>query len=526
MLEQIKRKINLLLIVCSFLEIVLFFNFITLWAIAILWLGWFLIKKHILTHYNMLHYPVSFFMLFGLALFHYVLPLPLTLIEFKPVTYNMLMPFETFLHHGLFVSVIVMTHFLYRQFVKRGNPLRKILQNSTFYKSPTNLQIWITSLLSLAFSFYFYAIYGAWENYGEKNIFIALGRAISIFLWMPLLIPFFKVRNIKSNLDQRTKISIIVYSALVVLISILSNWRTILYSGIIIFGLLYIIGVLYGYYDLKKMFNPKRLILLIVAVFVITGPIVDLGVAMVISRQNRYSSNSTEFFKNTVAVFNDKKALHKFETIMLKGDKISYSINRWNEEYLNNYVFNRYCNLKISDNCIYYANKLGFANDEMQDVLLNDIIGYVPGFVQRGLKITTNSNKDEIKASITDNLYSLAIDDTTVKGSAIIGSMPGVGLSIFGYWYLLIIIPIFVIMFTMFDSFAILLKNNTVHFSYFFFTLVVTVFNYFNDRHIYNFELRWIFRNYVESILIFLIVFKIVRTIEMLITKNTNKFNY
>jgi hypothetical protein len=211
---------------------------------------------------------------------------------------------------------------------------------------------------------------------------------------------------------------------------------------------------------------------------------------------------------------------------MLKGDKISYSINRWNEEYLNNYVFNRYCNLKISDNCIYYANKIGFANDKMQDVLLNDIIGYVPGFVQRGLKITTNNNKDEIKASITDNLYSLAIDDTTVKGSAIIGSMPGLGLSIFGYWYLMIIIPIFVIMFTMFDSFAILLKNNTVHFSYFFFTLIVTVFNYFNDRHIYNFELRWIFRNYVESILIFLIVFKIVRTIEMLITKNTNKFNY
>ena len=137
----------------------------------------------------------------------------------------------------------------------------------------------------------------------------------------------------------------------------------------------------------------------------------------------------------------------------------------------------------------------------------------MPGIIATSISLKTETNKEIYVSSITDNLYSIAINDPTVKGSAIIGSMPGVGLSIFGYWYLLFIIPIFIIIFMMFDSFAIVFKNK-VYFSFYFFTLIFIVFNFFNDRHVYTFELRWILRNYIESIVMFLLIFNFTKNIE------------
>ncbi|MFB9076924.1 hypothetical protein ACFFWB_05805 [Flavobacterium procerum] len=391
----------------------------------------------------MIKYPVSFFMIFGLTLFHYVLPIPLTLLELKPVTYNLLMPFETFLHHGLFLLVIIITHFFYRKITLRRNPLRSILKKTNFYKRPTDFQIWSTSLVALLSSAYFYFVYGSWENYEAKNIFVTIGKSLGVYLWMPIIIPFFKVRQVEGRLTNKAKSFIIIYSLLVGVIAVVSNWRTILYSGFVIFLLLYLIGLLYGYYELKHNFSTNKIVMMFIGFYVITGPIMDLGTAMVITRQTRYTTSSYDFFKNTFETYQDKELLRKFNAVIADNGKIDYSIKKWDEEYLSNYALNRFCNLKISDNCIYYAEKIGFANERMQNVLLDQVLSIIPGFISNSIDFKTETRGEIYQSSITDNLYSLAINDTTVKGSAIIGSMPGVGLSIFGYWYLIAIIPIF-----------------------------------------------------------------------------------
>jgi hypothetical protein len=515
MLEKIKKNLSAILIFSSILEVIFFFSLENIWAVTVLLIGWYVLKENILTKKNMNQFPISFLMCFGLALFHYILPIPLTLLEFKPVTFNLLLPFETFLHHLLFILVIVMTHFIYRRAVKNKNPLRNILSKTIFYIPPSNRLIIITGIIGLSFSFYFYFIYGAWENYGEKNIILTLLQPVTLFLWMPIIIPFFKVRGINGKLTLNMKYFIIIYSLLVIVISIISNWRTILYYGIMIFISLYFIGVLYEYYNVKRLFKTKTIILILVLFYFISGPLMDLGVAMVITRQSRYSTISSDFLKTTLEIYNDKEALYKFSTTMVQNDKAQYIIKSWDEHYLNNYFFNRYCNLKISDNCLYYANKIGFANTDMQNVLIDQILTFIPGGIANMLEIKTSARKEEYRSSITDNLYSMAIRDSNVKGSAIIGSIPGVGLSIFGYWYLIVIMPIFIIIFTMFDSFAYVFKNK-VHFSYYFFTMVIIIINYFNDRHVYTFEFRWIFRNYIESIILFLIIYQIARMIEKL----------
>ncbi len=505
MLQKFKKIVSQLLLISAVIEIIFFFSVENIWATFILVFGWIVIKDFILTYKIMINYPVTFFMFFGVSIFHYILPIPLTLIEFKPVTYNLICPFETFMHHGLVIIILVITHYIYRQFTHRINPIRSILIRTNFYFKPNDTLIWFTASISIIYSAYFYIFYGAWENYTEKNIFITIGNSMTIFLWMPVIIPFYKVRNINSKLSIRNKIFIIIYSLLVFIISIISNWRTMLFSGITIFICMYIIGLLYGHYSLKKIFKPKKIISIIIILFIILGPLMDLGVAMVVTRQSRYNTNSTEFLNKTIEVYQDKKLLNKVNDQLGEITKSNFAVKKWGEEYLNNYIFNRYCNLKISDNCIYYAQKIGYRNPKMQNVFQNLILSYIPQAISKNINIESSLRKEEHQSSITDNLYSIATNDPTVKGSAIIGSLPGVGLSIFGYWYLIILIPIFILIFIIFDSFAIK-KAGKVSFSYYFFTLIVITFNFFNDRHVYDFELRWILRNFIESIVMFLLI--------------------
>ena len=503
MLNKIKRILTQLLMISTLIEIFIYPDFKVLWAVLVIQVGWFLINNLIITPHNLLRYPVTFLMFFGLGFFHFILPIPLTLIELKPVTFNLILPFETFLHHLLFTISLVLTFLIYKAFMANGNPLIAILKRTNFYQPPSNREIWQTSIIAAAFSFYFYIVYGAWENTTERSLMMTLGQTMAIFLWMPMIIPFYKIRQISQHSSKRTNFFIIGYFFLIVVLSIVSNWRTILYMGIFIFVALYFIGIMYGHYSFSKLFTWKRFVILSFIIYIISGPIMNLGVAMIVTRQTRYYTNSTEFFRNTIDVYENTTVLEQFEKGIVKKEKGTLSQNTWDEEYLNNYLLNRFCNLKISDNCIYYANKTGYANPKMQEVLNKQVIEFIPSFFRKYLDI--KSENEEIKSSITDNLYSIAINDASVKGSAIIGSMPGVGLSIFGYWYLLIIIPIFFIIFAMFDSFAIVVKDK-VYFSYFFFTILITALNFFNDRHVFQFELRWILRNYLESIIIFLFV--------------------
>lgn len=521
MLVKIKNRINLIFLFSCVLETIFFFDLNNLWATLILLLVWFLLNEFVLTTRVMLRYPISFLMFFGLTLFHVILPIPLTLIELKPVTFNLLLPFDTFLHHGVFIIVLICTHILYQHLTKRRNPLRSLLCLTAFYKTPNTRVIWISSIAAFAFNFYFYVIYGGWENYGSKNLFITLGQSLSIFLWMPLIIPFGKLRGVEKRLSKRTIILIVGYSLLVIIISVISNWRTMLFSGIVIFLALYLLGILYGQYKISKIFSPTKLVAFGIAIYLFTGPIMDLGLAMVITRQTRYTTDSKQFLNNTIDVYKDKDELNAYREIATLSTK-NVRTKRWDENYLDNYFFNRLCNLKISDNCIYYANKLGYAHPKMQAVLADQITSYVPGFLSKRLGIQSETRNEEFQSSIADNLYSLAIHDPTVKGSAVIGSMPGVGLSIFGYWYLLVIIPIFLIIFTMFDSFVNISKGR-IDYSYYFYPLILICFNFFNDRHVFNFELRWILRNYVESVILFLILFTALRKIDSILKSRFNE---
>jgi len=124
-LYKFKVNASIVIVISALFETIFFFSLENLFASLVLLLGWFLLITITLTKHNLKYYPVSFMMLIGMAIFHYLLPLPLTLLELKPVTFNMRVPLLTFSHHLLFVLVIVLTHKIYTKTSNRKNIFRK-----------------------------------------------------------------------------------------------------------------------------------------------------------------------------------------------------------------------------------------------------------------------------------------------------------------------------------------------------------------------------------------------------------------
>ncbi len=515
-LDIFKKITTNVLLVSVALEMIFFFSIPNILASVVLLYGWLLIKTVVLTNYNMINYPVSFLMIFGLALFHYILPLPLTLFELKEVTYNLVVPMLTFWHHFLFVTIIVFTYKLYISLSNRKNVFRNILVQTDFYKSPSDRIIWISSFLGLFASFYNYFIFGAnQKEHIDRGLLYYIAGFFIPFLWMPVIIPFRKLRNLKTEkVNASLIVKIIIYSCLVLIIALVSNMRTILFTGISTFFLVFVIGVLFGYYDFKRLLTIKRMIIFGLILFVSIGPLVDLGITMVIVRGDRGKLSTTEFIGKTISVFQDKKSIQKIKDIGgLAVDTDEYTFKKWNEDYLQNLFLNRFVNLKISDNCLYNAQHIGYQNPKMQEMLYDKIIASLPNAIIGNFGMSFEK-KVEIEAfSFTDYLYSLSVNDPAVKGCAIIGTMPGLGMAIFGYWYLLIIVPVFVILFYMFDSF-VNINNGKIIFSYLFFMMLILIVNNFNDRHVYIYEFRLILRGYIEYIVLFILTMKFVRYIE------------
>ena len=513
-LHSFKRIASTIVFTSAILENVFFFSAVNFFASCVLVYGWWLIKSMVLTSNNLQLFPVSFFMILGLAIIHFILPMPLTLLEFNAVTFNLRVPFLTFFHHFLFVTIIVFTHFIYTRISNGKNILRVFLNRTNFYYQPTDRIIWITSFLGMFASFYNYFIFDAWQREAtDRNFLYYINAILAQFIWMPLIIPFVKFREIKNNPNKNSIKYIILYSAFVFIIAIASNWRTLLFSGVVIVLSMILMGVLLQYYNLKKIFTAKKAILTLAIVLFAAGPMVDLGYAMVVVRHERVSLSAVEFINKTLSIYNNKDELERIKLVGSKGDGFnSIQSNVWDEEYLHNAIINRFVNLKISDNSLFFAEKLGYQNEIMQREFLNQLVALLPNAFYSFFSFDKAQKIDASSYSIGDLLYSLAVSDVSLRGSAVISSIPGVGMAIFGYWYLIVIFPVFIIIFTMFDSLA-KLKNGRIIFSYLFFLMILTIINYFNDRHVFTFEFRFILRTYFESVIIFLIIMKIITSV-------------
>ncbi len=186
----------------------------------------------------------------------------------------------------------------------------------------------------------------------------------------------------------------------------------------------------------------------------------------------------------------------------------------WDERYLSSDLFNRFCSLKILDETIFHAKRLTETErKEMRLSLYDKILDQLPGVIKRsiGMRVTY----DERQYSLSDLLYFLSVDGRSYLGGVKIGSLPGLGLALFGYWFPLVLFPLYLIVFYLMDS-IILFRNGRIILPLFFFAGMMDYLALFSDRHFYLFETRFIFRGFWETVIVYIITINIIKRLPFL----------
>jgi hypothetical protein len=226
---------------------------------------------------------------------------------------------------------------------------------------------------------------------------------------------------------------------------------------------------------------------------------------MLYNRQFRTNENRAELFIKTFDTYRDKKLMKELRLLKEKTEINAVKTETskaWSETYVNNFALNRYCNLKVTDNTLYHAKKVGFANKKMFDDFWLEIVALLPTPILNFLDINYNKN---IRYSRGDKLKALSTNRHPFA-SFLVTSHLADGLVTFGYWYFPIEFLLFFIRFLFLDTFLIQNKNK-IHYSIF---GLITIFSFLAMfRHAGGCcdSLSYLLRGYWQEVILFMIVF-------------------
>ena len=349
------------------------------------------------------------------------------------------------------------------------------------------------------------------ESLNVNSRFGAIEWIISLFFssyYQCVFIFYFrKFNNIKG--DYKINHLLIITLALAIfVIGIGTNMRT---AAITVFANAAFSMVLYFLFFTEKrkaFFQVKYILPFSILFLFFAGPFQSISESMVSVRDNRSGKNAIEIIEMTM---NNTGAKEDDTSDLIKKE---YSSIVWDERYLSSDLFNRFCSLKILDETLFHANRLNSSErQKMRLSLYEKIIDQLPGVIKR--KIGMRVTYDERQYSLSDLLYYLSVDGRTYLGGVKIGSLQGLGLALFGYWFPLVLIPLYLIVFYLMDS-ILLFKNGRIILPLFFFAGMMDYLALFSDRHFYLFEIRFIFRGFWETVIVYLITIIIVKRLPFL----------
>jgi hypothetical protein len=229
------------------------------------------------------------------------------------------------------------------------------------------------------------------------------------------------------------------------------NSRSSFMLGFTSIALSFTLGLMLGIIK-TRLFTIRNLILAGIVVWIFTGPMADLGKAMVVVRSQRSEISRLDLVTETFRVFTNKEALGKFT------DPETWNSGDWDETYLNNIFLARFSNLKFNDLSLIQATKIDSHSSSVYYYSIARIWATFPAPVLNTFDIEVDKSLVN-GSSFGDYLYFKAGAGEQVLGGMLTGHFAGTGMAAFGWWYLLILgigmIPIFLL----FDVFF--MKNDS-----------------------------------------------------------------
>jgi hypothetical protein len=233
---------------------------------------------------------------------------------------------------------------------------------------------------------------------------------------------------------------IVLYAALLLAISIGRNSRGAFIVGLTTPAYAYGLGLILGVFK-TKILTVKNVVIGVLVIWFLTGPLSDLGTAMLIVRGNRTEISAMELISETVDALGDEEAIESRK----KADKTETIDYDWDEHYLDNIYTARYANIKFNDSNLITYSRVGELDPDMRDYTIDQLIVALPDPVIKMFNFDVDKEL-VLSLSFGDYLYVLS-GGVGTPTSFRVGGMAGSGMAAFGWSYLLlfglVIIPCF-----------------------------------------------------------------------------------
>ncbi|MCL7988650.1 hypothetical protein M8998_11945 [Sphingobacterium sp. lm-10] len=454
-ISLLRKWLDIIIYVSIGCEMIFFPSWANLAGCGMTLLVWLIFKIFFLKQYLIVLHPFSFFAFLSLFLARYI-PLPATLLEGKPITYGFEAPYQTFFWETImFVVAALAFYFATRKNISKNNFLQNFLYKQGFFKTDT-ITLWILGAIGLAVRIQQLSVANEVEFGDVNNKFLA---GLVYLQYAPLIMLFPKLANISAN--ERRNVFVWLYVGLLFVTSFATNSRQAMIYPIFTIALLAFLHTLRERISVFKLISPARLVVLSVTIIFGLNLISDVSLAMLVNRSGRSDISRSELFDKTWETLQDDEVMERLRMISAEeSDNITAYNLGWDETYLSNFMLNRYGNLRVSDQTLYYADKVGYGNEKMRDSFIDKVTAIFPLPFLSFLGI--HLDKDELLYSPGDMLFTTA-GNLNALGGFRVTSLVADGLATFGYWAFPLQFILLFLSFKLMDCFVFYRKKRLVY---------------------------------------------------------------
>lgn len=428
--KVISRWILFILCILTLLELLIFPEFENLYGCITFIIAWLLLSVFVMNQQNVNKCFIPFLALFGLGCCFFFLPLLITLIEGKPLTFRFQTPYLTFNYQLLNLLMLILAYRLCLKIYKPSNILSKLWFKLGYFTPPTDKQIWAMGIIGVCSQISLLLIMGTDEARAENLGF--WGHLLWVtknFACFPILLLFKNLYSIGVK-TKTNKQLIILYLIILLALGLATGKRTAIFGSLVTIVMCYVVPI---FTENKRIFSRRTLLIGFIGIYLITGPIANLAAAMALGRDNSGRTSSSETFQKIIDLYQDKERLNAmYKTFLMTTDNAGDNSFGWSEYYVDNIMMDRFCNLRVCDMTIDYANKLGFNNPTMHEYFTKQLLFVFPTPILNFIGINVNKFQYQYTPGDLISMESLKIGH--YHGYRVAGDV-GIGLYLWGDMY-------------------------------------------------------------------------------------------
>lgn len=451
--------------------------------------------------YQWYKFPLSSLTLLGYSILYALGPLLLTVVEKRPINYDLEGAENLFLQIVLCSGVLIFSHFIYTQsllFQAIREKLNLFLgRNLKIFRELNIFSISLIGTIGLLSMIFVY-----WFNRGQNTLFVKFIQGFIPFSYISI-ISLLKPLSNKNKKISKIDWGINILFLFLILVSALGrNSRGAFAVPIATYG----IGIimLWVYQCIK--IRVKILTSILIIVLIVVPLASNLATSMVMVRGSRGDIPSEELIIKTVDQLSDIESIEEYR-INNSADRLS----GYDEKYLSNPFLRRFVNLKFADISLELERQLDEQSRiEFREFSIKRLFSIFPSPILSYLGLPIEFKQQALSTSWGDQLFFMITRNKYFLGRFWVGHFFGTSKAAFGSFYLIYLGILSIVIFIFLDSLVI--SNTTCSqcpvISPIAIINLYSYFVFFNAGSIVDYT-TFIFREWIQILLLYYILYRI-----------------